>query len=86
MFSADQIDPQPTPGRQGRWLYRRVQLPHLRYDGIVRYEPELEELVPDVREYIAVFLNGQAQRLGPGAFEGRLYSPVTVPLPDDDGS
>lgn len=84
VFSADDIDDEPTPGRSTVRLYRRVRLDGVRYDGLVRYDPELERLVPDVREYIAAVLNRQSQRFGERAFVGRLYSPFDVPLPDAD--
>jgi hypothetical protein len=82
-FTADQIDPEPTPGRTTSRLYRRVKLPNLNYNGIVRYQPELEQLVDDVPTYIAAWLDRQANRLSYPGISGRLYSPVDVPLPDE---
>lgn len=81
-FTRDDIDQAPTPGRKTRRLYRRVRLPELRYDGIVRYEPELEQAVGDVPAYIAEWLNRRSSRLGWGVVRGELYSPLDIPIPD----
>jgi len=81
-FQPDDIDSAPTPGKRTDRLYRRVKL-DTRYQGVVRYHPQLEALVPDVREYIATWLDRQAVRRGYNVVAGRLYSPVDVPLPDD---
>ncbi len=81
-FQASDIEAVATRGKHTDRLYRRVKL-DTRYPGIVRYQPQLETLVPDVREYIANWLERQAVRREYNVVAGRLYSPVDVPLPDD---
>lgn len=81
-FTRDDVDQEPTPGRQSQLLYRRVKLTELRYDGTVRYEPSLEDLVDDVPAYIAEWLNRRSARLGWEVVRGELYSPLDVPVPD----
>lgn len=80
MFTIDQIDPEPTPGRQGRYHYRRVRLDGLRYNGVVRYEPRLDAAGIDVQAHILEFLNRRAARLGEHIVQGELYSPLDVPM------
>ncbi len=81
-FSPGDIDAVGTPGRTTNRLYRRVKL-NTRYLGIVRYPPELEDLVEDVQGYIAQWLDEAAVRRGYNVVVGRLYSPVDVPLPGE---
>lgn len=81
-FEPDQIDPHPIAGRAGRFLYRRVHVDGLGYDGKVKYPPELEDLVDDVRVHIAGELDRMASRLSYNVLLGRLYSPVEIPPPD----
>jgi hypothetical protein len=82
-FKPEQIDPVSSPGRHSTLLYRRIRFEDLGYDGIVRYRPELEKLVPDVRGYIAEWLDREASRIGHIGLTGRLYSPVEIPLPGE---
>lgn len=89
MIDPDQIDPEATKGRKSDRLYRRVDLgwrtyPERRHNiGIVVYAPELEDLVPDARAYIARVLNRMERKSSERVLASTLmWRPVEIPLPE----
>jgi hypothetical protein len=79
-FQAGQIEKTPTRGRRTDRLYRRVRLDGLGFDGVVRYDPVLEETGVDVREYIAEALNEMAARASYNLVCAQLWRPVEIPV------
>ena len=75
------IDAAPTKGRKSDRLYRRVRLEGEGFDGIVRYDPRLEDLIEDVPLYIAHKLNARAWSTSVGTTKGAMYRVLDIPLP-----
>ena len=78
------IDPEATKGRTTDRLYRKVKLEGEGFDGVVRYDPQLEELIENVPLYIAHKLNARAWATSIGTTKGAMYRVLDIPLPGHD--
>jgi hypothetical protein len=88
MYRPDQIDIEPTKGRLvDHWLYRRLELAEGVAPGIVRYEPQLEDIVDNVPGYIAEHLNRLASEMSERWVLAALHpanavTTLQIPLPN----
>lgn len=87
--SPDDIESQGTKGKKRLWVYRRVRIaPPIDAWGVVRYRPDLEVTVRDIRGYIAGYLTSLIEGLDTTDYLREWLdreSPVEVPAGFEGG-